>query len=326
MLGSLFVPPVRRDAVLGPFVHLVGPDLDLDGFALGTHDGGVQGLVQVEFRGVDVVLEAARHRWPEGMHDAERRPAVLLCRHDHADGDEVGDVVELLRAHDHLLVDAPEVLRATGDLRLDAELGQPSAHGGEHLGKLGLAPRRTRRNHLGDLGKPLRVLGLEGQILELPLDLLDPEAVSERGVDVEGLAGDAVAFPLRQGIDRAHVVQPVGELDHEHAPVACHRHEELAHGGGLLCLLRPEPQPVELRDAVDDVGHLWAELAADLVEIDLRVLDGVVQQGGTSADGVEPELGHDRRHGHRVGDVGLARGPSLALVRLGRHVVSSPHG
>jgi hypothetical protein len=154
---------------------------------------------------------------------------------------------------------------------------------------------------------------------------LDTEAVSERGVDVEGLAGDAVAFPLGQGIDRAHVVQPVGELDHEYPPVARHRHEELAHGGGLLCLLRPETQPVQLRDPVDDVGHLRAELPSDLVQLDLGVLHSVVQEGCAGADGVETELGHDRRHCHRMGDVGLARGPPLALMGLRRHAVGSPH-
>ena len=35
---------------------------------------------------------------------------------------------------------------------------------------------------------------------------------------------------------RAHVVQPVGELDDEHPQVGRHRHQHLAHGGGLLRL------------------------------------------------------------------------------------------
>ena len=38
--------------------------------------------------------------------------------------DEVEDVVELAALDDHLLVEAPEVLAATGDLGVDADLGE----------------------------------------------------------------------------------------------------------------------------------------------------------------------------------------------------------
>ena len=41
--------------------------------------------------------------------------------------------------------------------------------------------------------------------------------------------------------------------------------------------------------------------------------------------GVEAELGHDRGHGHRVGDVRLAGAPELALVGLGGKAVGAPH-
>jgi hypothetical protein len=53
---------------------------------------------------------------------AERGVAVLHRVDDHPHGDEVEDVVELAALLDHLLVDAPQVLAAAGDLGLDAEL------------------------------------------------------------------------------------------------------------------------------------------------------------------------------------------------------------
>ena len=170
------------------------------------------------------------------MNSSERRPAVLLRRDDHPDRDEVVDLVKLLAPHDHLLVDAPQVLRATRDLGLDAGVCEAGAHDREDLGELDLAARGTRGDHLGDLGEALGVQGLKGEILQLPLDLLDPQAVSERGVDVAGLLGRATLLPLGHDRQGPHVVKPVRQLDHEHTPVARHGHEHLAHRRGLLCL------------------------------------------------------------------------------------------
>src|SRR5690242_20921846 len=41
-------------------------------------------------------------------------------------------------------------------------------------------------------------------------------SVGQRGVDVEGLAGDLAALGLRKRLERAHVVQAVGQLDEDH--------------------------------------------------------------------------------------------------------------
>ena len=71
-------------------------------------------------------------------------------------------------------------------------------------------------------------------------------------------------FSLGIAGDGAHVVQPVGELDDQHAQVAGHRHQHLAHRRGLLRLLRVELQPLELGDAVDDHRDLGAEAGLDV--------------------------------------------------------------
>ncbi len=57
-----------------------------------------------------------------------------------------------------------------------------------------------------------------------------------------------------------------------------HRHEHLAHRGGLLRFLRVELDAFELGDAVDDPGHVGAELGNDALEGDVGVFDGVVEQ------------------------------------------------
>ena len=95
-----------------------------------------------------------------------------------------------------------------------------------------------------------------------------------------------------------------------------HRHQHLAHRGGLLRLVRVELEPLELGDAVDDRRDLGAEVALDVGERDLGVLDRVVQQRGGHRDLVEADVGDDAGDGERVVDVALAARAELVAVRL----------
>ena len=261
------------------------------------------------------------------MDGPEGGPAVLLGVHHDPDGHQVVDVVELLAPDDHLLVDGPQVLGAPGDVGLDAHLVEALAHVHQHLLEVLLALGRPGRHHLLDLGVALRVQGGEGQVFELPAHLLHAEAVGQRRVDVEGLLGGAPLLPFGHDGERAHVVQPVGQLDQQDAPVVRHGDEHFADGRRLLRLLRVELEAVELGHAVDHPGHAFAEGRLDGLEGEPGVLDGVVEEGGRHGLGVEPELGHDGGHGHRVGDVGLAGATELALVGLqGRAPGLDDHG
>ena len=169
-------------------------------------------------------------------------------------------------------------------------------------------------DHVVDLGVAARVQRGEGEVLELLLQVLHAEAVGQRRVDVDGLAGDALLLPVRQRGEGPHVVEPVGQLDDDDPQVAGHRHQHLAHRRGLLLLLGVELQPLELGDAVDQVGHRRAEVALDVGEGEPGVLDRVVQEGGGEGDVVEAEVGDDRGHRERVGDVGLTGLAALAAV------------
>ena len=66
------------------------------------------------------------------------------------------------------------------------------------------------------------------------------------------------------------------------------------------------PELGELRDAVDEVGHVGAEALLDVGERVLGVLGDVVEQRRLHRDRVEPELGQDAGDRERMGDVRLA--------------------
>src|SRR5581483_5857495 len=147
---------------------------------------------EIGLRYGDVVVELARDRRPERVHDAERRVAGRDVVDDHADGEEVVHLVEADALAPHLLRDRPEVLRAARELRADPrvlELRGQRLHGLIDVALAHLAPRGEM---LGELLVLLRLEVLEREVLELPFDLPDAEAVRERRVDLERLPGDAL--------------------------------------------------------------------------------------------------------------------------------------
>ena len=209
----------------------------------------------------------------------------------------------------------------------------PPGHPGLHLGlaQVGgdvlddfleehVAPRRPLGNQPGDLVVPLGVEGGEGQVLQLPLDRVHAEPVGQRREDLQDLAGLALLLLPRQVAQGAHVVQPVGQLDHQDPDVPGHGDHHLAHGLrlGRLAVL----DLVQLGDPVDQGGDLVPEVGAQFIQGVGGVLDRVVQQG--TADGLvrHAQLGQDGGDGERVGDVRVAALALLPGVPACRDVIS----
>ncbi len=173
-------------------------------------------------------------------------------------------------------------------------------------------------DHRLDLGVLARVEDLERQVLELPLDGVDAEPVRERRVDLERLLRLLRLLLTAEVLDRAHVVEPVGELDQDDAHVLRHRDDHLPVVLRLRLLAARELDARELRDALDEEGDLGAEVGADLLRPGRRVLDDVVEERSGDRLLVEVELGADLRDAPRVPDELLARLPQLTVVvRLG---------
>ena len=139
----------------------------------------------------------------------------------------------------------------------------------------------------------------------------------ERRVDLERLLRLAHLRLLALVLDRAHVVEPVGELDQDDADVLRHRDDHLPVVLRVRLLAGLEGRPRQLRDALDQLGDLVAELGLELVEVGLGVLDDVVQERRRERLLVQVELGADLRDRPRMVDERLAGAPRLTLVRGG---------
>ena len=205
-----------------------------------------------------------------------------------------------------LVVDMNEFVGSVELVEVDPQAGYLDHH---------LAPVAARGlDRAGEHAVAHRVEVLEREILQLQVERVEAQPVGDRRVDVERLARDALAVQRRHRIERAHVVQPVGELDQDDAHVARHREQHLAEALGLQLLARVELDLVELRHAVDHVGDRPAERRLDLGLGDGGVLHHVVQQRGGEPLRVDAPLRQDARDRERMRDVRLARLAVLAAV------------
>ena len=172
---------------------------------------------------------------------------------------------------------------------------------------------------LGDGGVGLGLQLAEGERLHLLHELVHADPLGERGIDVHRLAGDALALVgILDVVERAHVVQPVGQLDEQHADIVRHGEQELAEilGGALALGLRLDLG--ELSDAVDHARDIVAEQALDVLGRGHRVLDRIVQDRGDDRLVVEMQVGEDAGHFDRVAEIGVAAGALLGAVRVDR--------
>ncbi len=161
----------------------------------------------------------------------------------------------------------------------------------------------------------LRVEVLEGQILQLLAHFLDAHAAGERRVDVEGLLGDPLPLLRRHELQRAHVVQAVGELDEQHPHVVGDGEQELAEILALRGPLRDEVEPLDLGEAVDEGADLGAEGLVDLLQRRLGVLDRVVQHRRRDGGVVELQVGEDGRDFEGMAEEQVAGSPLLVAMR-----------
>ncbi len=141
-------------------------------------------------------------------------------------------------------------------------------------------------------------------------------AAGERRVDFQRLFGGAAARFRRHEMQRAHVVQTVGELDQQHTHVVGDRQQELAQVFRLLGFLGDQVEFFQLGEALDQAADVGSEQAVDLGAGGFGVLDGVVQQRCGDGRIVEFEVGEDRRHFDRMRKIRIARGAPLFAMRL----------
>ena len=273
----------------------------------------MQRLVAVRLGDGDVVLEPAQYRLVEVVHHAQGPVAGVCAVDDDAEAEHVHEIRERLALGLHLSVDRVQVLLPADHLGVDPFPVQARFDRPLQLFEQGLAAPGGRSDGAADAVGAQRIERLEREFLELEAHRVHPQAIGDGSVEVERLAGDALALVRWHDADRAHVVQPVGQLHQDDAQVPGRGHGHFLEVLGLGFRAGVEDRR-QFGDAVDDFRHLLAERLGE---------------PGLGYAGVLEHVVHDRRHdrlvvhahvrkdgGNRkgMGDVLMPGASELALV------------
>ena len=159
----------------------------------------------------------------------QRAVAVGHVLADDAKGHDVSDLFERDMAFGHLAPDRIGVLFAARNLGGYPGFEQGVFHVERDRIDLPAILAADLVEPLGDGGEGFGFDLLEGEHLHFAHIFIQPDALGQRGVDIHRLARDALALlGLLDEVQRAHVVQPVAQLDQQHADVLAHRQQELA--------------------------------------------------------------------------------------------------
>ena len=199
------------------------------------------------------------------------------------------------------------MFRPAGDLGRHATVGHSARQDLDDVGDVFLALFAFRRDKRFQRLVRGRIQIAKRQILELRFQPINTEPMRDRRVNLHRLARDLLLPVSRQMVERAHVVQPIGELDQHDADVVRHRDDHLAEILGLLFLAALERDLRDLGHAIDQLRDLGPERSLHFGQRRLRIFDHVVQQAGDDRRHVQLELRDDHRDVERMRDVGLAR-------------------
>ena len=130
----------------------------------------------------------------------------------------------------------------------------------------------------GDGLPGFRIHFAEGKGLQLRLQRIHADAFRQRRVDFQRLPRLlAAAFRLRHAGDGAHIMQPIRELDQQHADILAHRQHKFAEILSLLGAFGLQFKPRQLGDAIHQPRHFLAEAGFNIAKLERRILNRVMQ-------------------------------------------------
>ena len=321
-----FVGPMGGVAVLRDVIHPLRPDLDFDVGILPVPYRDVQGFISVRLRVRYPVAQPFGIGLVFLCHIGIYLPAqvllhgrILLAVNDEPDSEHVEDAFERHFLLLHFFVDGICSLRADFQLVPDAGHGKfLLERPDEFLGQLD-AVFLGGFQLVGDKAVLGGVRKSEIYVLKFALDVVESQLVGQGDVKHQGFEDFPLPRCLREYLEVAHYLEPVGNLDDRHPRVSGILHNELLvalgfeagvfrlYGGYLV-------QPV----------HYLADLGRELgfPDVESRMLPPCLMQeycGGTFRRQANL-VRHDESHVHRMLDERMSVVPGVRGQCLCRYV------
>ena len=149
----------------------------------------------------------------------------------------------------------------------------------------------------------LRLQVPEAQVLQLPLDIGNTQAVGKGRIHLDGFLGNALLLFFLDEFQGAHVVQPVSQLNHDYPDVLGHGQKQLAVILRLLLLPGLVLDFPQLGDAINQHRHLGAENILHLGLRISRILHHIMEKRRRDGGTVNLQLRKDFCHAQGMDDI-----------------------
>ena len=260
------------------------------------------------------------------MHNAQHRIAVLHGVDNHADGDQVIDLIKGLVLEHHLLVDRIEVLRTSVHVIMDMRFIQLGGEFFNHHADVVLTLLALHADLLNQHLIAGRVNVPKRQVFQFRLDRIHAQPVGQGRVDIERFPRDGHLSLRGLEAQRAHVVQAVRELNEHNTDIAAHGQDHLSEAFRLGFLTVGKIELIQFGDTVHQLSHFVAELAPDILELNaVTVFDRIVQKTGRDRGRVNHQLGENARNKTRMNKVRLTALAFLTRMRFFRKMICFLH-
>ena len=216
---AFLIHPVRGNAVFRRAVHLLGTNLHFKRNSVRREQRCMERTVHVWFWRCDIVLKPTRDWLPVCVNHAERGITVVDGIYDDANRNEIVNLVDARTLALHLAVYAVKVLWAAADAAFDTGLVELFANDALCVFQRFRTLRLFFAELLADVRVLLRQQIHEREVFHFALDGAHAETVRQRSVHFERFLCFSNALVGVAICERTHVVQPVRELDDDHANV-----------------------------------------------------------------------------------------------------------
>src|SRR5690554_441858 len=320
----VLVHPVGSNTIVGDVLHFLGTDLDFN-VHMHAEQRRVQRLVAVRLGHGYVVFETARQGLVQAVYGAQDPVTVVFRIGDDAEGIHIHDFMERFLLELHLVVDGVQVFFPAQYPARQAALFQLFLQFTPDIVDNFLVAAPQFGHRFRDVLGAHRIQRGKAQVFQLGRNRMHTQAVGNRGVDIEGFSGDALALFIRHGAQRAHVMQAVCQLYQDHPDVLGHGQGHFLEVLGLGFSPGAELDLGQLGYAIYQFGDVFPELLAQSIFRDTGIFDNVVQHGRHQALMVQPQVGKDAGYCQRVGDVAVAAFAHLPFMGLFGVIVGPSH-
>ncbi len=216
-----------RNAVLRRLVHLKSTDLDLKRLPVAADQRGMQRLVHIGLGHGDIVLEPPGNGRIPFMDHSQRRIAVLHRFHNNPHRKQIINLVQGFVLVFHLFIDAEKMFDPAVHLGADALSLNKLLDLVHDALDIFLTNALAHGDFIHQVVIYLRLQIFHGQVVQFDLDLGDAQPLGDGRIDFPGLPGDTDLALRLLVFQRAHIVQTVRQLDHDHPDILGHGQKHL---------------------------------------------------------------------------------------------------